>query len=85
MDGLSKIYDGASLPGLVELDVEDDRALDITRELIQKGFPVGTSSGLNYQAALQAAERLGSEARIVTVFPYRMERYFSTELFADLR
>ncbi len=29
-----------------------------------------------------AADRLGPEACIVTVFPDRMERYFSTELFA---
>ena len=50
--------------------------------LIRKGFPVGPSSGLNYRAALMAAERLGPEAHIVTVFPDRMERYFSTELFA---
>jgi len=28
-----------------------------------------------------AAERMGPEAHIVTDFPDRMERYFSTELF----
>ena len=60
----------------------DDEALEVTRRLIRKGFPVGPSSGLNYRAALMAAERLGPDARIVTVFPDRMERYFSTELFA---
>jgi cysteine synthase len=31
---------------------------------------------------MMATERLGPEAHIVTVFPARMERYFSTELFA---
>ena len=60
----------------------DDEALELTRRLIRKGFPVGPSSGLNYRAALLAAERLSPDARIVTVFPDRMERYFSTELFA---
>jgi cysteine synthase A len=30
---------------------------------------------------MMAAERLGPDAHIVTVFPDRMERYFSTELF----
>jgi cysteine synthase len=48
----------------------------------RQGFPVGPSSGLNFRAALLAAERLGPDAHIVTVFPDRMERYFSTELFA---
>lgn len=65
----------------MELEVDDSLALKATRELIRKGFPVGPSSGLNYQAALQAAEQLGADAQIVTVFPDRMERYFSTELF----
>jgi cysteine synthase A len=36
---------------------------------------------LNYRAAVMAAERLGSDAQIGTVFADRMERYFSTELF----
>ena len=49
--------------------------------LIRKGFPVGPSSGLNFRAAMIAAERLGPGSHIVTVFPDRMERYFSTELF----
>ena len=61
----------------------DDEALEVARRLIRKGFPVGPSSGLNYRAALMAAERLGPDAHIVTVFPDRMERYFSTELFAS--
>ena len=34
------------------------------------------------EVARHLAVRLGPEARIVTVFPDRMERYFSTELFA---
>jgi cysteine synthase len=80
-DGLSAIY-AAFQPGLrVELDVPDDEALQTARCLIKNGFPVGPSSGLNYRAAQMAAERLGPDAQIVTVFPDRMERYFSTELF----
>jgi cysteine synthase A len=80
-EGLSKIYREAHLPGLLELEVDDDQALDTTRRLIRRGFPVGPSSGLNFQAALQVAKQLDSQAQIVTVFPDRMERYFSTELF----
>jgi cysteine synthase len=81
-DGLSAIYSAFEPGSRVELDVPDDEALEVTRRLIRRGFPVGPSSGLNYRAAQMAAERLGPDARIVTVFPDRMERYFSTELFA---
>ena len=83
VDGLSAIYEAFHRESrtLIELDVSDDEALGVARALIRKGFPVGPSSGLNYRAAMMAADRLGPEAHIVTVFPDRMERYFSTELF----
>jgi cysteine synthase A len=82
-DGLSAIYAAFQPGSRVELDVPDDEALETTRRLIRKGYPVGPSSGLNYRAAQMAALRLGPDAHIVTVFPDRMERYFSTELFGD--
>ena len=56
----------------------------MTRALIRNGFPVGPSPGLNFRAAMMAADRLGAETNIVKVFPDRMERYFSTELFRKL-
>ncbi len=82
-DGLSAIYRAfqGQPRSLVELDIPDDEALETARRLIRRGFPVGPSSGLNYRAAVMAAERLGPDAHIVTVFADRMERYFSTELF----
>jgi cysteine synthase A len=46
---------------------------------------VGPSSGLNYAAAVEAARQLGPGAQVVTVFPDRMERYFSTELIQPKR
>lgn len=82
VEGLSGIYQRDRPEGLVELDVPDDEALETARRLIRKGFPVGPSSGLNFQAAVMAAGTLDPGATIVTVFPDRMERYFSTELFA---
>ncbi|MDG3007433.1 PLP-dependent cysteine synthase family protein [Paludisphaera mucosa] len=85
VDGLSTIYTkfrAERSASLVEIDVPDDEAVEVARRLIRKGFPVGPSSGLNFQAALMVAGRLGPDAHIVTVFPDRMERYFSTELFA---
>ena len=80
VDGMSKLYQQASMPNRVELNVQDELAIVTARALIRRGFPVGPSSGLNYAAAVMAARQLGPTAQVVTVFPDRMERYFSTEL-----
>jgi len=86
VDSISKIFSEERLPGLLTVEVKDDAALETTRRLIKKGFPVGPSSGLNYEAALEANLRLGNPtAQVVTVFPDRMERYFTTELFTPYR
>jgi cysteine synthase len=84
VSNMSKLYEQCKPPNVVECEVSDDLALDTTRKLIRKGFPVGPSSGLNYAAAVMAAYKIGKNATIVTVFPDRMERYFSTELFVDM-
>ena len=85
-DSLSSIFREADLPGLETIEVNDDEAIDATRRLIRMGFPVGPSSGLNYVAAANYVRRAGREsAVVVTVFPDRMERYFTTELFTPLR
>jgi cysteine synthase A len=85
MESISTIFQPASMPGLMTVEVRDDRAIEVTRELMRRGFPVGPSSGLNYVAAMEAARRLGSGAQVVTVFPDRMERYFTTELFRPMK
>ena len=85
VENLSTLYRPQEMPGLVEIDIEDELALQTTRALIGKGFPVGPSSGLNFAAALEFQRRCTQPAAIVTVFPDRMERYFSTELFAPFR
>lgn len=83
MDCVSTIFQPGSLPNLLHLEVRDDDALAMTRRLIAAGFPVGPSSGLNFAAALAAARlHLPPGAVVVTIFPDRMERYFSTGLFA---
>lgn len=84
-DRVSTIFDEAKLPGLRTLEINDSDALATSRQLIAAGFPVGPSSGLNFEAAEQIARQLGPAARVVTVFPDRMERYFTTELFAPFR
>jgi len=85
VEGISQLYRKEELEGLQEIDVDDGQAIAVTRQLIRKGFPVGPSSGLNYTAALHVARMVGARAQIVTVFPDRMERYFSTELFQGWR
>ncbi len=82
VDSLSKLYDKKNMPDAIEIEVEDTLAIQTTHELINVGFPVGPSSGLNYAAARMVAEKFGRDTQIVTVFPDRMEKYFSTELFA---
>lgn len=85
MESMSRIFSPERLPGLQEIPVHDDIAIETTQVLIHHGFPVGPSSGLNYVAARRAAARMPADARVVTVFPDRMERYFSTELFQPYR
>lgn len=88
-NGLSALYNewkSGPAGGLIEeIPVSDDLCLDLTRRLWALGYPVGPSSGLNYAVALEAKRRLGREATVVTVFPDRMERYFSHRVFESLR
>jgi cysteine synthase A len=80
MECISGLFRESEYPDLTTIEVSDQDAIETTRELIRLGFPVGPSSGLNYHAALMAAQSVWP-AKVVTVFPDRMERYFSTELF----
>ncbi|MEW4453570.1 MULTISPECIES: PLP-dependent cysteine synthase family protein [Bremerella] len=81
VDGLSDIFQEAQLQKLIEFEISDEDAIVATRRLIQAGFPVGPSSGLNYLAAVRAYKERGGTPVCLTVFPDRMERYFSTDLF----
>ena len=83
MDNQSGILRSADLDGMITIEVEEEQALETTRALIRKGFAVGPSSGLNFAAALEVTKQLDPAMKIVTVFPDRMERYFSTALFRD--
>jgi cysteine synthase len=63
------------------ITVSDDDAVYVTRKLAKTlGLLVGTSAGANVYAARILAERMGPDARIVSVLPDRAERYFSTAL-----
>lgn len=81
MDNQSGILRSAALNDMITIEIEEEQALETTRALIRKGFAVGPSSGLNFAAALEFAKQIDPGQKIVTVFPDRMERYFSTALF----
>jgi cysteine synthase A len=60
--------------------IEDKDAFAMTKRLArEEGLLLGISSGANVAAALKIAERLGPEARIVTICCDMGERYFSLE------
>lgn len=63
------------------IKVTDDEAFNTSRLLAEKeGIIAGSSSGAAMAAVLKLAERIDS-GNIVTVFPDRGDRYFSTGLF----
>ena len=85
VDGVSRIFYPSVFEHIQTVEVRQEEALLAARRLIRMGFPVGPSSGLNYVAAVRAAKAGDPQARVVTVFPDRMERYFTTRLFDHCR
>lgn len=89
IDGCSKLFADwrqcKDASNLQEIVIDDDHCMELTHQLWKMGFPVGPSSGLNLAAAMEAAKNLPESATIVTVFPDRMERYFSHKVFDPLR
>ncbi|MFT5104849.1 MAG: cysteine synthase A [Pseudoalteromonas tetraodonis] len=89
VDGVSQLFhdwsESESATRLEKIEIGDCECLDLTRKLWRQGFPVGPSSGLNLGAALKAAKSAPEGAKIVTVFPDRMERYFSHKVFETFR
>ncbi len=86
VDCVSRLFSPGAMPGLVTFEIMDEDALAETRRLIALGQPVGPSSGLNLLAAARSLAHLRAaglaDPVVLTVLPDRMERYFSTELFA---
>jgi cysteine synthase A len=63
------------------IEVTDDDAIRTARDLARiQGVLVGTSSGANVWASVEAAKKYGSDKHIATILPDRVERYFSTSL-----
>ena len=63
------------------IKVNDEEAFDAVKLLAKKeGLIVGSSSGAAFAVALKLAEKI-EKGNIVTIFPDRGDRYFSTDLF----
>jgi cysteine synthase A len=85
VDCLSGLLDEDELGGHPPIPVPRAEAMATARELARRGYPVGPSSGLNLAGARHLAAELGPGHHVATVCCDRMERYFSTDLFDDLR
>ena len=85
VEGFSALLDPAAIGADDDIVVTDSLAVQTARELCALGLPVGPSSGLNVAGARELARRLGPGHHVATVLCDRMERYFSTALFDDLR
>ena len=85
VDCLSDLLDEDELGGHAPVAVPRSEAMEATRELARRGFAAGPSSGLNLAGARRLARELGPGHHVATVCCDRMERYFSTDLFDDLR
>ena len=71
-------------PSLVDeiLPVATDAAKAMTRRLArEEALFAGTSSGANVVAAIQVAERLGPDARVVTLMADTGLKYLSTDVY----
>ena len=79
------------IPAIVNLDATDgvlsisdgDSILMAQRLAAELGLGVGISSGCNFLAAVSAAERLGDEAVVATVFCDDNKKYLSTSLLGE--
>ena len=66
------------------LQVSDGDSILMAQLMAQKlGLAVGISSGANLIGALIAAERLGDDAVVATVFPDDNKKYLSTDLIRE--
>ena len=71
-------------PTLVDeiLPVRTDDAKDMARRLArEEALFAGTSSGANVVAAIQVAERLGPDAKVVTLMADCGLKYLSTDVY----
>jgi cysteine synthase len=64
------------------LPVKTDDAKEMARRIArEEGFFAGTSSGANVLAAIQVAEKLGPDAKVVTLMVDSGLKYLSTDVY----
>jgi cysteine synthase A len=79
------------VPPIVKLEelepaiaVDDGDAILMAQQLASElGLGVGISSGANFLAAIEAGERLGDGASVVTIFPDSNKKYLSAGLMNE--
>ena len=65
--------------------VKSDDAVEMARRMsCEHGLMVGVSSGANILASIRVMDEVGQDKKVVTVLPDRTERYFSTDLYAQI-
>jgi cysteine synthase A len=73
-------------PTLVDdiLPVKTDDAKEMARRIArEEGLFAGTSSGANIVAAIQVAERLGPDAKVVTLMADSGLKYLNTDVYRN--
>jgi cysteine synthase A len=74
------LWDPSVIDEILPVPTEDAKAM--TRRLArEEGLFAGTSSGANVIAAIQVAERLGPDARVVTLMCDSGLKYLSTDVY----
>lgn len=76
------IVDLKALDAVVAVD-DGDAILMAQKLARQCGLAVGISSGANFLGAARVQDRMGGEARVVTLFPDSNKKYLSTDLMKD--
>jgi len=74
-----EIVDMNQIDGVIA--IKSDGAVEMARKISREhGLMIGISSGANALASFKVMDEIGQDKKVVTVFPDRTERYFSTDL-----